>query len=295
MNETGTVPEPLHPMVGVDNYTPAEIARLVESKGVVKVEAPIITTLALGVLAGAFIGLGGVFSTIIGSQSSLGFGPTRLLMGLGFSLGLILVVVAGAELFTGNNLVVMSWVSGHITLGRLLGNWGVVYLGNFIGALTIVAMVYLGGWGAQDAFHVGGTALAIAYAKARLPFEAAFLRGILANALVCLAVWLASSGRTVSDKILAISFPISAFVASGFEHSIANMYFIPLGLLLRRHAEALQAAGLTGDQISLLNPSSFLNNLLAATLGNIVGGGLLVGLVYWFIYLRDRKEDRGRS
>jgi formate/nitrite transporter len=283
-----------HAMTAVDNYAPAEIARLVESKGVSKANAPTLTTLALAVLAGAFIALGGVFSTIIGSHSALGFGPTRLLMGVGFSLGLILVVIAGAELFTGNNLVVMSWVSRHITLGQLLRNWAIVYVGNFIGTLSIVFMVYLGGWWQQDAAHVGATALVIAHAKARLSFVEAFMLAILANALVCLAVWLASGGRTLSDKVIAIVFPISAFVAGGFEHSIANMYFIPLGLILARHGDVLQLSQLTVQQISSLTLPSFLRNLLAATLGNIIGGGLLVGLVYWFIYLREQKENGGR-
>jgi formate/nitrite transporter len=278
-------------MAGVDNYAPAEIARLVETKGIAKANALAMPTLALAVLAGAFIALGGVFSTVIGSHSSLGFGPTRLLMGVGFSLGLILVVIAGAELFTGNNLVVMSWVSGHISLGRLLRNWAIVYLGNFLGALSVVAMVYLGGWWKQDALHVGGTALAIAHAKVGLSLMETLARGILANALVCLAVWLASSGRTVSDKVPAIVFPISAFVAAGFEHSIANMYFIPLGLILAGHAEVFQVSGLTMQQITILTVPAFFKNLLGATLGNMIGGGLLVGLAYWFVYLREKKED----
>jgi formate transporter len=275
-------------MLGVDNYTPQEIAALVESRGVAKANASALNTLALGVLAGAFIALGGVFATIIASGSALGFGPTRLLMGVGFSLGLILVVIAGAELFTGNNLVVMSWVSRHISLRRLLRNWAIVYLGNLIGALSIVAMVYYARWWALDGGNVGATALTIANGKASLPFEVVLVRGILANALVCLAVWLASGSRSITDKVLAIVFPIAAFVAAGFEHSIANMYFIPLGLLLSDDPDVLQAAGLAGGQVSHLTLARFFYNLIAATLGNVVGGGVLVGLVYWFIYLRDR-------
>jgi len=291
MTEQRTNTEPTHPMIGVDNYTPPEIAQMVDSRGVAKANAPGLTTLALGVLAGAFIALGGVLATIIGSQSALGFGPTRLLMGIGFSLGLVLVIVAGAELFTGNNLVVMSWVSRRISLRQLLRNWGIVYVGNFIGALSIVVMVYYARWWAQDEGNVGTTALAIANTKVNLSFEVVFIRGVLANALVCLAVWLASGGRSLIDKIFAIIFPIAAFVAAGFEHSIANMYFIPLGLLLSNNAEALQTTGLASQQLSRLTVPWFLHNLTAATLGNILGGGLLVGLVYWFIYLRDRKEE----
>jgi len=242
-----------------------------------------------------------VLSTIIATESTLGYGLTKWLAGIGFSLGLILVVVAGAELFTGNNLVVMSWVDRNITLTRLLRNWVVVYAGNFAGALSVVVMVYLAGWWTQGDNSVGGTALSIAAGKASLPFGEAFVRGILANALVCLAVWLTFSartttdriavgGRTVIDKVFAIIFPISAFVAAGFEHSVANMYFVPMGLLLRDHAEVAKAAGLNGSDLAQLDLGGFANNLAAATLGNIVGGAVLVGLVYWFVYLRPSKE-----
>ena len=285
-------PHSTHPMAGIDHYTPKEIARLIDLRGVTKANAPVLSTLALGVLAGAFIGMGGVFSTIIGTGSALGFGPTRLLMGVGFSLGLILVIVAGAELFTGNNLVVMSWVSKRISLLQLLRNWSVVFAGNFLGALSIAIMVYYAGWWAQDADRVGATAILIASSKVNLSFDSALVRGILANALVCLAVWLAAGGRTVIDKVVAVLFPIAGFVAAGFEHSIANIYFIPLGLLLADHAEVIQAAGLTAAQISRLTLGGFLHNLAAATLGNIIGGAMLVGLVYWFIYLRDDRETK---
>ncbi len=277
-------------MAGVDNYTPQEIAELVEKKGVVKATAPWMTTLALAVLAGAFIALGGVFSTIVSTHSGAGFGVTRLLSGVAFSLGLILVVIAGAELFTGNTLVVMSVVSRRISVGMLLRHWAIVYVGNLAGALSIVALVYLGRWWAQDSNGGGATAVSVANAKASLGFAEAFFRGILANALVCLAVWLASSGRTVTDKVLAIVFPVAAFVAAGFEHSIANMYFLPLGLLLSHKAEVLQAGGFAGGSLAHLTVSGTVNNLVASTLGNIVGGGVLVGLVYWFIYLRKRGD-----
>jgi len=246
----------------------------------------------LGVVAGAFIALGGVLSTIIGTGSELGFGPTRFLSGIGFSLGLILVIVAGAELFTGNNLIVMSWVSGHIPIGRLLQNWAIVYVGNLIGALSVVAMVYIGQWWSQADDAVGATALTIAVTKAGLPFGAVLMRGILANALVCLAVWLASGGRSVIDKIFAILFPISAFVAAGFEHSIANMYFLPLGILLKDQAGVVKAAALPPPELAHLGVGSAAANILSATLGNIVGGTVLVGLVYWFVYLSSSRTDR---
>jgi formate/nitrite transporter len=278
--------EPRHAMSDMDAFSPSEIAALVETRGVAKANAPTVTTFILGVLAGAFIGLGAVLSTTIATGSTLGYGPTRWLAGIGFSLGLILVVVAGAELFTGNNLVSMSFVSRHITFVRLLRNWGIVYVGNFVGALSIVVMVWAAQWWKQDGGAVGATALATAAAKTSLPFGVVFVRGILANALVCLAVWLATGGRTLIDKIFAIVFPISAFVAAGFEHSVANMYFIPMGMLIKNEPGLAKAAGVSTDQLAKLDLGGFLTNLTAATLGNIVGGAVLVGLVYWFVYLR---------
>ncbi|HKI28547.1 MAG TPA: formate/nitrite transporter family protein [Actinomycetota bacterium] len=240
-------------------------------------------------VAGAFIALGGVFAITIGTGSELGFGPTRLLAGVGFSLGLILVVVAGAELFTGNNLIVMSTVTGNIGVRRLLANWGVVYLGNAIGALSVVAMVYIGEWWRGDDLGIGVTALSTAAVKTSLPFFVVLARGILANALVCLAVWLAAAGRSVIDKVAAIVFPISAFVAAGFEHSIANMFFIPMGLALRGQAEVVEAARLPSAELSTLDGAGLINNLVAATIGNVIGGALLVGLVYWFVYVRPTR------
>lgn len=276
-----------HPMAAVDSFSPSEIARLVETKGVAKAEAPVLTTLVLGVVAGAFIALGAVLSTVVSTGSTLGEGPTRLLAGLAFSLGLILVVVAGAELFTGNNLVVMSWVSRRVTIGRLLKNWGLVYAGNAVGALSVAMLAYLANWWSVAGNSVGATALSIAATKASLPFVVAFMRGILANALVCLAVWLATAGRSLTDKVLAIIFPISAFVAAGFEHSIANMYFIPMGLLLTNQPVVVEAAALPPDLLAGLDIGGLITNISAATLGNVVGGAGLVGLVYWFVYLRD--------
>lgn len=269
-------------MSGMDAFAPAEIATLVETRGVAKANAAFLTTFVLGVLAGAFIGLGAVLATVIGTGSTVGFGITRWLAGIGFSLGLILVVVGGAELFTGNNLIVMSVVNRRVTVSRLLRNWAIVYAGNFVGALSIAIFVWLGDWGAQGDGAVGDTALAVAAGKTSLAFWVVFYRAILANALVCLAVWLATGGRTIVDKVFAIVFPISAFVAAGFEHSVANMYFIPAGLLLERD---LPAGGVPG-----LDAAGFATNLAAATLGNIIGGALLVGIVYWFVYLRPRVD-----
>lgn len=281
-----------HPMNAVDCYKPQDIARLVEAGGVTKARAPLLTTLALGVLAGAFIALGGVFSTSVGAGSDLGFGVTRLLSGLAFSLGLVLVVVAGAELFTGNTLLTIAWVSRRISLRELLGNWTLVYLANLAGALSIAALVYYGRWWEQGEGAMAANALAIALSKAELSFTEALLRGIAANALVCLAIWLAIAGRSVTDKILAVVFPITAFVAAGFDHSIANMYYLPLGLLLAHTPEAVQAAGLTPDALDRLTLPWTVHNLAAVTIGNIIGGGILVGLVYWTVYLRKGSEAR---
>jgi len=274
---------PTHPMSGMDAFGPAEIAALVESRGVAKANAPFVATFVLGVLAGAFIALGGVLATVIGTASELGFGITRWLSGIGFSLGLVLVVIAGAELFTGNNLIVMSVVSGKLPLGRLLRNWAIVYAGNLVGALSIAVFVWLADWGTQDDGAVGATALSIAATKSSLPFWDTLWRAVLANALVCLAVWLSTGGRTVVDKVVAIVFPVSAFVAAGFEHSIANMYFIPVGLLLER--------GLPPDPaLEGLDLAGFGTNLAAATIGNVIGGAVLVGAVYWFVYLWPARD-----
>jgi formate/nitrite transporter len=274
-----------HPMRGMDAFAPTEIAALVRTRGVAKAKADLVPAFVLGVLAGAFIGLGAVLATLVGTDSSFGFGVTRWLAGIAFSLGLVLVVIAGAELFTGNNLMVMAVASRQVTVARLLRTWGIVYLGNFVGALSIVAMVMLAGWWTLDDKAVGSTALSIAAGKTALPFGTVFFRGILANALVCLAVWLATGGRSLTDKVVAIVPPIAAFVANGFEHSVANMYFIPIGLFLKGRS-GLDAT----TDTSSLTLGGFLRNLSASTLGNIVGGAILVGIVYWFVYLRPSDE-----
>lgn len=279
-------------MTGHDAFSPSEIASLVETRGVAKANAPAFTTFVLSVVAGAFIALGAVLSTTVVAGSALGYGPTRWLAGVAFSLGLILVVVAGAELFTGNNLIVMSVVAGHIPLARLLRNWAIVYVGNAVGALSVVFIVTVAEWWRLGDGAVGVTALSTAAAKTDLSFTAVFGRGILANALVCLAVWLATGGRTVLDKIAAIVFPVSAFVAAGFEHSIANMYFIPMGLVLRENEEIIAAAHLPSRALASLDLAGLTMNLAASTLGNVVGGSVLVGLVYWFVYLGPGQRTR---
>ena len=271
-----------------DDHRPGEVAKLLDSLSADKVTASFTATLGSAGLAGAFIALGGIFATIIATHPGLGFGTTRLLAGVGFSLGLILVVVAGAELFTGNNLMVISLATRRITPLQLLRNWGIVYVGNFLGALIIVGLAFMSRWWEQDT--IGATALATAHHKVSLSWWAIFFSGILANIMVCLATWMASSARTVFGKVLAVVFPVSAFVAAGFEHSVANMYFLPMGLLLSTFPEILDTAGLTGDTSRLTIPWAG-HNLLFTTLGNIVGGGGFVGMTYWFTHLRSESSD----
>lgn len=277
----------------IDSYAPAEMAQRVESVGVKKANLDAATTFALAILAGAFIALGANFATVVWTDNGLSYGVSRLLGGLVFTLGLILVIVGGSELFTGNNLIVMAWASRKVRTRQLLRNWALVYVGNFVGAFATAFGMYLARQWAFDSYKLGATALNIANAKVGLDFVPAFALGVFCNALVCLAVWLCFSARSTTDKILAIIPPISAFVAAGFEHSVANMYFIPIGLLVRNEPQVLAAAGKTAEQLANLTWGGFLiNNLLPVTLGNIVGGGVMVAAVYWFVYLRSQPEHR---
>jgi formate/nitrite transporter len=262
-----------------DAYPPDQIARLVEQVGVRKATLPLVPTLALGLLAGAFIAFGAMYYTLVTTGADMGFGPAQMLGGIAFSLGLVLVVVGGAELFTGNTLIVMAWAERRITTRQLARNWVLVYLANFGGALGTALLLAWSGTLALGDGAVAATAVRIAEAKVALPFGEALVRGILCNTLVCLAVWLCFAAHDVASKAIAIVFPISAFVALGFEHSIANMYLIPIGWL----------AGATA-----VTPWGLLANLIPVTLGNVIGGGLFVAAVYWVIYLR-RSDRPGRS
>ena len=255
---------------GSDAYAPREIAARVREVGVAKARLPLLTLALLGVLAGVFIGLGALMFTLVAGDATLGFAGQRLLGGLVFSLGLLLVVVAGAELFTGNNLLAMAWASGRIGSGELLRNWAVACAANALGAVTLALMVWLAGHAAMNQGAVGATALRIAQAKLQLGAGEAFWRGVLCNVLVCMAVWMTLAGRSVTDKVLAVVFPITAFVAAGFEHSVANFYFFALAALL---GGPLSWGGVFG-------------NLLPVIAGNIVGGSVVVAGVYWIIYLR---------
>jgi formate/nitrite transporter len=253
-------------------HSPREIARRVQSIGVAKAQTDTLTLAVLAVLAGAFISFGAVLYTVLTTDPRLGFGVTRLLGGLGFCLGLVLVVVAGAELFTGNNLLAMAWASRLIRTRDVLWNWLIVYVGNVVGCLGTVLFVIWAGTASLGDGAVAETAIKIAHTKADLSLGEAFARGVLCNALVCLAVWLVMGGRSVTDKIVAVLFPTAAFVALGFEHCIANWFFLPFGLALdTQGAPAL---------------ANVVRNLVAVTAGNVFGGTLLVAGVYWIAYLR---------
>lgn len=279
----------------LDALLPPEMALKAEDIGVKKVNINWMSMLWLAILAGAFIALGSVFYTTVtaGLKGVFPYGMIKLIGGLVFCLGLILVIVAGAELFTGNALIVMAWAGKKITSTKVLKNWGLVYLGNFIGAIGTVILMFFTKQYFFNEGKIGLNMLEIASAKCQLDFVQAIALGIMCNALVCLAVWLCFSARTTTDKILAIIFPITAFVAAGFEHSIANMYFVPAGLLLKDFAtpEFWELIGSSDLAYSHLTWSNFfLNNLLPVTIGNIIGGGFFVGIIYWFIYRRPMEN-----
>jgi formate/nitrite transporter len=279
--------------IRLDPLLPAEMALRAEEIGAAKAKLPLLNLAALSLVAGAFIALGAAFFTTVTTETNLGYGPTRLIGGIAFSLGLFLVVVGGAELFTGNNLMVMAWAGRRMGTSLLLRAWGIVYLGNLAGALATALLVYLSGQWRFDGYGVGVNALRIANTKVNLDFEEAFFLGVLCNGLVCLAVWLTYSAPSNLDKAIAVLFPITAFVASGYEHSVANMYFIPLGLFLKGEDALQTAGGMDATQLADLDVAHFLiANLLPVTAGNLVGGGLLVGAIYWFVYRRQVRETQ---
>ena len=261
----------------MDAYAPREIAARVQDVCLVKARLPFLQVAMLGILAGAFIGLGSLYYVIVVSDPTLGFAAQRVLGGAVFSLGLLLVVVAGAELFTGNNLLAMAWADGCLSTREVLYNWVVVCASNFVGAAGLALVVVLSGHTDMNAGAIGKAYLKIAAAKSSLPFSEAFFRGVLCNVLVCMAIWMTLAGRSVVDKFVAIFLPISAFVAAGFEHSIANMYFLPLAMMLQ---------ALAGDPVQY---AGLWRNLVPVIAGNIVGGSVLVALVYYVIYRRPAR------
>jgi formate/nitrite transporter len=267
---------------GLSAYSPAQIAAKVDDVGVKKAKTPFVPLVMLGFLAGAFIGLGGMLYVLVKSDPSLSFASGQLLGGLAFCLGLILVVVAGAELFTGNNLIVMAWADKKISLYDLLRNWIVVCIANLIGAVGMAVLVFLSGHLLMNDGAIAEQYVNIAVAKTGLSNTEAIFRGVLCNILVCMAVWMTLAGKTVTDKIIAIIFPITGFVAAGFEHSVANMYFYPVTLLIQYFSVVE-----TGS--SLITIYDFMKNLLFVISGNLIGGGVFVGLVYHLIYQRNKE------
>jgi len=290
----------------IDALLPAEMATRAEYLGVRKAEMPALKMFMLAVLAGAFISLGAIFATTVSAggmaisaadgtaafSAGMPYGVTRLLAGLVFSLGLILVVVGGAELFTGNNLIVMAWASKKVSTAALLRNWGIVYAGNFVGSIGTVFLMLMTRQYTFGGAAVGVAALQTAVAKCQFTFWQALALGILCNALVCLAVWMTFSARSTTDKILAIIPPITAFVAAGFEHSIANMYFVPYGLLMAQFdPDFVASVAAKVPQLEALTWGNFLvNNLIPVTLGNVIGGALLVAAIYWAVFLHQREN-----
>jgi len=289
--------------ISFDAILPPGMAAKAEDLGVKKANLKAFNMFMLAVLAGAFIGIGAIFATTVaaGGMSvkdaagaaafSTGFpyGVTRLLVGLVFTVGLILVVVGGAELFTGNTLITMAFASKKVTFLQLMRNWGIVYVGNLVGSILTAYIVFLGKQYTFGGGSIGLAVLNIGEAKTNLAFIQAVALGIMCNALVCMAVWMCYSARSTTDKILAIIPPISCFVAAGFEHSVANMYFIPVALFVKNSGDTtfFELIGKTAADFPHLTWGNFfVGNLLPVTIGNIIGGAIFVGLVYWFVYLR---------
>jgi formate transporter len=273
---------PSQPIFNLNAYNPAEIQEAIETVGVKKAAMPIVPCFVLAVVAGGSIGFGALYYSIVASDADLSFATMRVLGGVVFSLGMAIVLIAGAELFTGNNLIVMAWASGKISTMAVLRNWAIVYVGNFVGAAGLVVLVFLSHHLDMNSGRIGLTVLNTAVAKISPGVTTLFVKGILCNMLVCLAVWLAYAGRSVTDKIVGLILPISAFVAGGFEHCVANMYFLSLAWLLT------EIGGVSASfDASLITIPGIIHNLVPVTLGNIVGGAGLVGLVYWLIYQRS--------
>ena len=285
------------PYPTMDSLLPPEMARKAEDLGVRKSDMDSWSVFVLAILAGAFVALGAIFATVSltgTADSTVPFGWARIIAGFVFGLGLVLVVVAGAELFTGNNLLVMAWASRRITTFHVLRNWAIVYTGNFVGSIATAALAFFGMHYNLGKGAVGLQALNIAHTKVSLDFVQALALGALCNGLVCLAVWMTYSARTTTDRIIAIMLPVAAFVAAGFEHSVANMYFIPFALFIKAGAPIAfwtSIAKTPADFADLTWTAFFVKNLIPVTIGNIFGGSGLVGLFYWVVYLRKQREQ----
>ncbi len=274
------------PVFSSNAYSPAEIKLAVEKVGVKKARLPFLASFMLSIMGGGSIGLGALYYTIIASDAELSFATVRVLGGLAFSLGLALVLVGGAELFTGNNLIVMAWASRKVSTREMLRNWSIVYLGNFVGAVGLAVLVLLSHHLDMNGGRIGVSILNTAVGKIQPDVVTLFVKGILCNVLVCLAVWLAYAGRSVTDKIAGLILPVSAFIAAGFDHCVANMYFLPLAWLMT------QTGHVPPDfDTSAITIAGIIHNLVPVTLGNITGGAVLVGAMYWIIYRSAFGED----
>ncbi|MGY4368899.1 formate transporter [Bradyrhizobium sp. LB1.3] len=277
MSDRESAPQP--PIFNLQAYSPAEIKEAVEKVGVKKASLPPLASFMLAVVAGGGVGFGALYYTIVASDAELSFATIRIVGGLVFSLGLALVLVGGAELFTGNNLIVMAWASGKVSTGTMLRNWAIVWLGNLLGSLGLVVLVFFSHHLDMNDGAIGLSILKTAASKVRPDMMTLFVKGILCNVLVCASVWLAYAGRSVTDKIVAVILPVSAFVAAGFEHCVANMYFLPLAWLLVQTGHV--PASFDTSSITI---AGIVHNLVPVTLGNIVGGAGFVGAAYWAIY-----------
>ena len=265
---------------------PNEIAVALREAGRKKTQLSLDRMFVLGILAGVYIGFGAQLATTVSMDLApkVGVGLSNMISGGVFSVGLMLVVLGGAELFTGNNLIWISFLSRRSKVTAVLRNWATVFLGNFVGSMLLAILIFVGGFYTMGGNALGIRALTIANGKVNIGFIQLIARGIVCNWLVCLAVWIATSAEDTTGKILACFFPIMAFVASGFEHSIANMFFIPIGILLKGVPNLVSLAGLNLEHLTW---TGFLTrNLLPVTIGNIIGGGFFVATLYWYVYLR---------
>ncbi|MDR1184613.1 MAG: formate/nitrite transporter family protein [Coriobacteriales bacterium] len=267
-----------------DALSPAQIEEKAEAVGAGKASMPVGRAFILAVMAGLFIGMGGMYMLLIKSDATLPYVASQLLGGLGFCLGLFLVVAAGAELFTGNCLMVCGALSNRLKWGAMFKSWSIVYLGNLIGSLLLAALLFFAGYASGNAGGIGNAMITVAASKVAQPFLVLLLKGIMCNLLVCLAVWICFASRTIIDKFVAILLPISAFVACGFEHCVANMFFLPMGLLMKM--SGFDYAG--PADMDALGFGSALTNLTAVTIGNIIGGAVFVGMAYWLAFRRPK-------
>ncbi|MFV0575153.1 MAG: formate transporter FocA [Vibrio sp.] len=273
-----------------ESLLPPDMAKKAAEAGVYKVNKPLFNTLLLAITAGMQIGIAFIFyTTVTSGTENIAPGLSHFVGGIAFSLGLILVVVTGSELFTSSTLIVVAKATGLVTWAQLIKNWALVYVGNFIGCMVLVGIMLVAQQYMSDNGEIGINAMHIAQHKMHHSFASAVALGVMANLLVCIAVWMTYAGRTLTDKMLILILPVAMFVSSGFEHSIANMFQIPFAIGIRDFAPAefWQMTGTTAAQFADLNMMDFvMHNLIPVTIGNIIGGAVFVGIGFWSIYLR---------